>query len=317
MAATRTPSEILELGKTIVKEIGLDDDNDTLGRWMCHHVAALINEASSGRSEQSRQAAQREAVSTILALWEKRTTLSGNVYPLSRFKYLLQCLAATSPNASIWGLHHKPDIVDTAGTLFRNAAEIVNLALSLESRPPLFERKRDNVPQITISFLKMAEQKLLGAAEELDDRSLALLESLGAGHDPESDPRAQELKALIKAIERTQHSLEKLAQHVSEQLSSTHNSTAPKGDTNVSKWTISVARRPLSQAAIKACLEILKEGGAVDVAAAKRGLVSAKRIVLAKGGKQIIALAALKPFRPAYARKIARSGSTSIEPGTI
>ena len=31
-AHTRTPSEILELGKTIVKEMGLDDDTDTLGK---------------------------------------------------------------------------------------------------------------------------------------------------------------------------------------------------------------------------------------------------------------------------------------------
>jgi hypothetical protein len=77
-AHTRTPSEILELGKTIVKEMGLDDDTDTLRRWMCHHVAGLIDQAVHGQSNEIRRTAEREAVSTILALWEKRMALPGN-----------------------------------------------------------------------------------------------------------------------------------------------------------------------------------------------------------------------------------------------
>src|ERR1035437_9013176 len=125
---TRTPSEILELGKTIVNEMGLDDDTDTLGRWMCHHVAGLIDQAAYGKSDQVQLTAQREAVSTILALWEKRTALPGNAYPLARFKYLLQCLAATSPDASIWETRNKAPMVDAAGNLFRRAAEIANIA---------------------------------------------------------------------------------------------------------------------------------------------------------------------------------------------
>jgi hypothetical protein len=84
--------------KNIVKEIGLDDDTDTLGRWMCHHVAGLIDQATHGHSAEVRRTAEREAVSTILALWEKRMALPGNAYPLARFKYLLKCLAATSPD---------------------------------------------------------------------------------------------------------------------------------------------------------------------------------------------------------------------------
>jgi predicted GNAT family N-acyltransferase len=317
MAATRTPSEILELGKTIVKEIGLEGDTDTLGRWMCHYVAALIDQASSGKSEELRLAAQREAVSTILALWEKRTALPGQAYPLARFKYLLQCLAAASPDASIWELRNNPSIVDTAGTLFRNVTGIVNIALSLDSRPPLFEGKRESVPEISISFMKMIEHKILSAAEELDDQSLSLLAALGAGDESQSDPRTKALQGLLKAIETTQLSLRKLAEHVKEQLSATHHSM-PSVDSRVApKWMITVARKPLSQTAMEECEEILKEGASVDVGSVKRGLEGAKKIVLAKDGKQIVGLAAIKPFRPTYAAKVGRSSSTAIERGTI
>src|SRR4051794_38494245 len=107
--------------------------------------------------------------STILALWEKRMALPGNAYPLARFKYLLQCLAATSPDASIWETNNKAPLVGAAGSLFRSSAEIVNLALSLHSKPPLFGQKRALESTFPAKFLKMIEWKMLSAGEELDE----------------------------------------------------------------------------------------------------------------------------------------------------
>ena len=33
---------VRELGVKLVAELGLEESNDTLGRWMAHHIAALI-----------------------------------------------------------------------------------------------------------------------------------------------------------------------------------------------------------------------------------------------------------------------------------
>lgn len=297
--------------------MGLDDATDTLGRWMCHHVAGLIAQAVGGQSDEVRRTAEREAVSTILSLWEKRMALPGNAYPLARFKYLLQCLAATSPDASLWETQNRASMVDAAGRLYRNAAEIANIALSLDSKPPLFERKHESKSDFSAKFLKMIEWKILSAGEQLDERSMSLLGKHIDGEAGPLDPHAKTLKALLKAITSTQTALTKLAEEVNEKLSPKRQSTAPTASPILPDCTITIARKPLSQTSIAACTEILKEGAAVDVRSAKRGLGSAKKIVLAKNGKEIIALAALKAFRPQYAERIALQSSTSIEPDTI
>jgi predicted GNAT family N-acyltransferase len=297
--------------------MGLDDDTDTLGRWMCHHVAGLIDQATHGHSDEVRRTAEREAVSTILALWEKRMALPGNAYPLARFKYLLKCLAATSPDASIWETRDKVPMVDAAGNLFRQAAEIANIALSLDSKPPLFERRSDADSDFSAKFLKMIEWKILSAGKELDERSMSLLAKHTGGEAEPLDAYSTTLKALLRAIASTQTALAKLAEEVNEKLSPKRHSTASIPSPILPDWTFTVARKPLSRTAIVVCAEILKEGAAIDVGSAERGLGSAKKIVLAKKGKEIIALATLKALRPKYAAKIALQSSATIEPNTI
>lgn len=191
---------------------------------MCHHVAALIEQSKSARTAELRRTAQREAVSAILSIWEKRTSLPGNAYPLARYKYLLQCIAATSPDSSIWETSRQSSVVDAAGNIFRSASEIVNLALSLNSKPPLFKRKKDRVPSITVSFLEMIEAKLLHAAEALDDRSLEMLRSIRDSKDSSSNPEKHALKALLKQIGSTHDALNALAEGIETTLAGKNDS---------------------------------------------------------------------------------------------
>jgi GNAT superfamily N-acetyltransferase len=294
--------------------MGLDDDTDTLGRWMCHHVSALIDRASGETTEAGRLAAQHEAVSTILALWEKRASLPGNAYPLARYKYLLQCLATTSPDASIWESNRQSPLIEASGQAFREVASIVNIALSLHSKPPIFKSRRKPTPEVTIVFLKAFEQKILGAVEDLDDSSLELLASNGS-KILTTDPESKALQSLLKCIEGTHNALEKLAEQTKIKLASKSDVASQTATAQTDEWKVSVVKK-LSDAAIQECGEVLKEGAAVNVAAAMRGLPDAKKIVVAKQGKQIIGVAVIKPFRSAYAGKIAKESSARIESGT-
>ena len=207
-------------------------------------------------------------------------------------------------------------MVDAAGNLFRQAAEIANIALSLDSKPPLFERRSEPESVFSAKFLKMIEWKILDAGEELDERSRSLLERHIEDEAEPLDTNTKTLKALLIAITSTQTALGKVAEQVNEKLSPAQNSTASTISAILPEWTTSVARRPLSQTTVEICAEILKEGAAVDVGSAKRGLRSARKIALAKNGKEIIALATLKAFRPKYAAKIAQQSSATIERDT-
>lgn len=90
----------MELGRYLVRELGLDDGVDTLGRWMSHHVAELITQAKTERSVSRRRKAQRDAVSTILKIWEHRRDLPGRANPIGPYADLLQFIELVRTNSS-------------------------------------------------------------------------------------------------------------------------------------------------------------------------------------------------------------------------
>jgi hypothetical protein len=66
---------ISALGERILAELGEDHTNDTLTRWLCHHVARLATEADQAREQQSPRADDlaRQARTAILDLWQARS----------------------------------------------------------------------------------------------------------------------------------------------------------------------------------------------------------------------------------------------------
>jgi hypothetical protein len=82
----------LELGRHLVRELDLEDGVDTLGRWMAHHVAALIHAAEHAETPQERSMARAQATETIIRIWSHRSSLPGKAYPLARYKEILKIL---------------------------------------------------------------------------------------------------------------------------------------------------------------------------------------------------------------------------------
>lgn len=62
---------LLELGRRLVEELGLDSSVDTLGRWMAHYIAQLMTEAeSAGPTE--RGDVEMRCAAAIRELWYHR-----------------------------------------------------------------------------------------------------------------------------------------------------------------------------------------------------------------------------------------------------
>lgn len=61
------------MGERIVEEFGLGDSADTLGRWMAHRVAELMDRAERAPAGAERKAARRECSDLIIKLWERRS----------------------------------------------------------------------------------------------------------------------------------------------------------------------------------------------------------------------------------------------------
>ncbi len=56
----------------IVRELGLEDSVDTLGRWMSHRIAELMELAEQSDMEEEKEAAKRECTELILRVWKRR-----------------------------------------------------------------------------------------------------------------------------------------------------------------------------------------------------------------------------------------------------
>ena len=95
---SKLPNEVLKLGARIVRELGLESV-DTLGRWMAHHLAEVMQEAESADGNDKALAYER-AVDLILKLWSHRRNLPNGAYPLNDLKALMSVVERLSPEAS-------------------------------------------------------------------------------------------------------------------------------------------------------------------------------------------------------------------------
>lgn len=87
---------MLDLGKTLVKELNLDPGVDTLSRWMAHYVAELIHDAESAKIE-DRPAKLTKCSDAILGLWDRRRLLPDGRRPFEDLEPILRTLKSLDP----------------------------------------------------------------------------------------------------------------------------------------------------------------------------------------------------------------------------
>ena len=88
---------VLELGKRIVDELGIDRTDDTLGRWMAHYIAELIHGAETAKAKE-RPAKMAKCADAILNLWKHRYQLPAGKRPFEDFEPILRALASLDPS---------------------------------------------------------------------------------------------------------------------------------------------------------------------------------------------------------------------------
>lgn len=95
----------MALGHHLSTELGFSGSCDTAGKWMSHHLAELIDKAEHEKDPEAKSEYQNKAAELILKIWNQRTSLKGDSYPLSKYKGILNALSILSPERSIWNNH--------------------------------------------------------------------------------------------------------------------------------------------------------------------------------------------------------------------
>jgi hypothetical protein len=153
----------LELGDKIVEELDLQVSVNTLGRWMAHHVAELIDEVRNAppASRQEKGEACRRA---ILEFWEHLHVLPSGSRPFSELEPVMRAIEALDPNNS--APRYYPSAWPVQGQEEGEASQWLQVA-----------KKIDECAKILIGF------SLNQAAKEAVDKSrewVSLAESAGA-----------------------------------------------------------------------------------------------------------------------------------------
>ena len=100
MAKSETVSKVIRLGNLLVKELGLEDSNDTLSRWMANYISEQIQivETTKGKAK---EAAEQKCMETILAVWKNRWELQPNFRPFRNFERILETIEQLNPERTI------------------------------------------------------------------------------------------------------------------------------------------------------------------------------------------------------------------------
>jgi len=149
-----------------VRELGLHDGVDTLGRWMAHHLAELIDTAENGTTSEERISAQARATETILKIWERRTSLPGRAYPLAPYQDILQVLNRLRPDDNPFNYFgHDPQArrEQLAAELFDSLTRLV-IALLLMRMPPHVEGEETEAA--AVEALNETEQHVLRSLQQ-------------------------------------------------------------------------------------------------------------------------------------------------------
>jgi hypothetical protein len=156
----------LGLGQHLVRELGFDNQRDTLGRWMAHHVAELINDAKKSSTAAARSTARKTATETILKIWEHRTSLPGEAYPLAPYKDIVKILVLLQPDGNPFkhfGHHVGAKRDQIAASLFDSLSRLIICLLFMRFRTGI---KSPKVAAAAIKGLNRQEQRVLKALRQ-------------------------------------------------------------------------------------------------------------------------------------------------------
>lgn len=175
MGPSKPPKDVLGLGRHLVRELGFEDGADTLGRWMAHHLAELINEAENGVTAAERLRACKSAREAILKIWEHRTSRPGKAYPLAPYKEVLKVLDLLRPDDNPFRYFGPPAETrreQLAAELFDGLSRLI-IALLLMKVPS--GRRSAKVGAAAIEALTETEQHVLTALQQRGELFATLL----------------------------------------------------------------------------------------------------------------------------------------------
>lgn len=173
--------EVIKLGEKIVKELKLEPGVNTLGRWMSHYIAELIQKAKNSESKVEEEAYKKECFEVILKLWENLESIPNIDKPLSGLEStieLLDSLKKTDYSYPLWDNFLESTNNSTWKSWIKHVKEksenIFELSLYSSLNSDLLNKKKEWMEQYR-SLISEKELKMFEHLEYLVNRSKSFI----------------------------------------------------------------------------------------------------------------------------------------------
>lgn len=131
MEKSKHYKDVLALGRLLVKELGLEQSVDTLGRWMAHHISELIVEADKTEGSDKADVEDR-CRETVLALWDHISVFPRGHRPLENIEPLLATIQALDPENQAYFYQSEAQSQIEQSTLSDQAKDLLELSLGID-----------------------------------------------------------------------------------------------------------------------------------------------------------------------------------------
>lgn len=206
----------MALGEKIVRELELTDGVDTLGKWMAHHLASLIEDAKG--SDGAQTAASQEAVDLIFRLWEHRASMPGRANPMSALNGAIGVLDRIGPSSSPFYRHSQ-------NMLERDLASLFDSLRQLVARGVILVAGQKEIPEYTsdtFEYLAEEEQQFIislgGWLSFLEQKKPMTPVINVVFNEGEQEKKKAEEELKLKGLEPEERSRVLLSQSIDEQI---------------------------------------------------------------------------------------------------
>ena len=199
MEKSKQFDDIIALGKLLVDELQLNQSRDTLGSWMAHHIAEMIQNTESFTGQKKTEAENR-CREAVLSLWEHISHFPRGSRPLADIEPLITTIEALDPDNS-------------ANYYFSNIQNQLNCAMPTEEAECWLEMAQgiDYSARLLIGrYLKNAADEIaqdnsswLDLAESLDaDLPFTIVVKFIANTDQQHEDEKDQIRRIEKLIDQ-------------------------------------------------------------------------------------------------------------------
>lgn len=197
-----TNQEVINLGKAIITELGMEIDCNTPARWLVHYIAENIHKSENSQGEE-KDVAERKCVDAIFKLWHHRSELPRGINPFTEFDSVFRGLSRLD-NSSQRPYYNEfsqfENKIDESES--EESKQWVDIAISIDNvAKELVSESFNSAADVALTE---KSKEILRLAPEDSGDDIRIMLSFLSDEDDESKSRDKEIKVLESKLAKVE-----------------------------------------------------------------------------------------------------------------